>query len=66
MSRTIAQIRRAFGQLAFNISDLEDHIDLEDVDRHVEALEILVEQAQEDKDEAEDKDSDEEDSSDDE
>lgn len=67
MARNIAQIRRALSGLAFNLTDLEDHLDLTDVDRHVDALETLVEQAQEDKEEAEDKDPDEEeDSSDDE
>lgn len=67
MARTIVQIRRALSGLAFNIIDLEDHLDLTDVERHVDALETLIEQAQEDKEEAEDNsddDSDEEEDSD--
>lgn len=64
MARNIAQIRRALAGLAFNLSDLEDHLDLTDVDRHVDALETLIEQAQEDKEEAEDKDPDEKEDSD--
>jgi len=54
VARSIAQIRRALSGLAFNLTDLEDHLDLTDVDRHVDALETLVEQAQEDKEEADD------------
>ena len=65
MARNIGQLRRALSGAAFNISDLEEYLDLVALDSAIEEIETLVEQAQEAQAEDEDKDED-EDSDDDE